>query len=79
MTRLWCGSVTKYEGLRSPKAITFIRAKFSRNRDKLGPEKYSALRASPKRVTEFLKAINRLEHSLKVRLMKYLGDQKWIK
>jgi len=65
------------EGLRSPKAIAFIQTRCSRIR--LEAEKYSTVRKSPREGTEFLKGAKFSESSLKIYVMKYLGDRKWIK
>jgi hypothetical protein len=65
------------EGLRSQKAIAFIQTKCSRTR--LEEEKYSIVCKSPREATEFLKGAKFSESSLKIYVMKYLGDQKWTK
>jgi len=78
MTYHWCDSVTKDEGLRSPKAIAFIQSKCSRNRNRLKTKNYSTARKSLP-ATEFFNKTNRVENRLNVPVMKKLGDKKWIK
>jgi hypothetical protein len=77
MSGLWSGSVTKDEGLRSPKAIAFILNKCNRNRNRLKTKNYSILGKSQS-VTEFFKRMSFIENRLNVPLMKKLGDKKWI-
>ena len=71
-------TVTKDEGLHSPKAIAFIGNRPKRNQ-RLEKKKYSILRKFLKTVTEFLKEPNKIENRLNAPLMKNLGDKKWTK
>jgi hypothetical protein len=71
-------SVTKDEGLRSPKAIAFIQRNCSR-KQRLKKKTYSTVRFALKKANEILKKPNQTDSSLKVPLMKNLGDKTWIK
>jgi hypothetical protein len=70
MISLWSGSVTKDEGLRSPKAIAFILNKCSPNRSSLITKTYSANRAILIIASNFVKARKNLADRLIVPLMK---------
>ncbi|XES77025.1 MAG: hypothetical protein ACBZ72_12745 [Candidatus Bathyarchaeia archaeon] len=73
--------MTQDEGLRSSKAIAFIQRKYSQNPTRLRPKSYFTVRISlTLKATELLNATkNRVANRLKVKLMKNLGDQNWIK
>jgi hypothetical protein len=66
MTYQWCDSVTKDEGLHSPKAIAFIQTKCSQNWNRIETKPYSIIHTS-KRVTEFLEIIC-VDNSLNVKV-----------
>ncbi len=69
-------SVTKDEGLHSPKAIAFIVNKLNPRR-RLDKKKYSTLQTLLKTVTELLEKSKKIENRPNVPLTKNLGDNKW--
>ncbi len=69
-------SVTKDEGLHSPKAIAFIVNKPNPKR-RLDKKKYSTLQTTLRKVTKILKKSNKIENRPNVPLSKNLGDNKW--
>jgi hypothetical protein len=64
--------VIKVEGLRSPKAIAFIR-------NSLETITYFTVRASPQQATKFFKTKFPIEIKLNVSLMEKIGEKNWIK
>ena len=70
MTSLWSGSVTKDEGLRSPKAIAFILNKCSPNRSSLITKTYSINCAILIIASNFVKARKNVVNRLIVPLTK---------
>ncbi len=77
MTWFSCDSVTKYEGLRSPKAIAFIFDKCSRNPNCVRLNDYCAISASPQKVTKLLKLEKRIENTLNETLTEIKGELRW--
>ncbi len=69
-------TVTKDEGLHSPKAIAFIVIKSNRKQF-LDKKKYSTIRIFLKKVAKLLKETNNKENRLNVPSTKNLGDMKW--
>jgi hypothetical protein len=70
MTTLWSGSVTKDEGLRSPKAIAFILNRCSPNRNGLITKTYFIKSAILIIASNFVKTRKNVANRLIVPLMK---------
>ena len=67
-------TVTKDEGLHSPRAIAFIFNRCSREAKKLRSITYNTLRTTLRKVTNFLKITKQAENRLSVTPHKNLGD-----